>query len=48
MFEAITDAMRQLADLTRERFGPFMEDPSLLDEAITYYQGDDDQVRRHP
>ncbi|MGL5817492.1 MAG: YbaB/EbfC family nucleoid-associated protein [Phycicoccus sp.] len=47
VLEAITDAMRQLADLTRERFSPFMEDPSLLDDAVTYYQRDDDQVRRH-
>lgn len=37
VLQAIMDAMRQLADLTRERYGPLMEDPSALDDAITYY-----------
>jgi nucleoid-associated protein EbfC len=41
---AITDAMRQHAELTRERFGPLMDDPSMLDDALTYYKPDD---RKH-
>ncbi|MGF1647322.1 MAG: YbaB/EbfC family nucleoid-associated protein [Kineosporiaceae bacterium] len=48
ILEAITDAMRQLADLTRDRYSPFLEDPSVLDDAVTYYAHDEDQVRRHP
>ncbi len=48
VLEAITDAMRQLAELTRERFGPFMDDPSIIDDAVTYYRPDEDQVRQHP
>ncbi|MGF1662247.1 MAG: YbaB/EbfC family nucleoid-associated protein [Kineosporiaceae bacterium] len=48
VLEAITDAMRQLAELTRDRYGPFLEDPSVLDDAVTYYTRDEDQVRRHP
>jgi DNA-binding protein YbaB len=48
VLEAITDAMRQLAELTRDRYSPFLEDPSVLDDAVTYYARDEDQVRRHP
>lgn len=44
---AINDAMRQHAELTREKFGPLMEDPSLLDDALTYYEpGDERQQHR--
>ncbi|MGL5849161.1 MAG: YbaB/EbfC family nucleoid-associated protein [Phycicoccus sp.] len=49
VLEAITDAMRQLAGLTKERFAPFMEDPSILDDAVTYYREPDaGQLRQHP
>lgn len=44
---AINDAMRQHAALTREKFGPLMDDPALLDDALTYYRpGDDRQHHR--
>ena len=48
VLEAVNDAMRQLAELTKERFAPFLEDPSILDEATTYYAPEDNQLRRHP
>jgi DNA-binding protein YbaB len=48
VLEAITDVMRQLAELTRDRYSPFLEDPSLLDHAVTYYSRDEDKVRQYP
>lgn len=44
---AITDAMRQHAALTRERFGPYLEDPAVLDDALAYYEPEDPQGQHH-
>lgn len=42
---AIDDALRQHAELTREKFGPLMEDPSVLDDALSYYKPEDERHR---
>jgi nucleoid-associated protein EbfC len=46
VLDAIHDAMRQLAELTRERFSPLVPDPSVLDDAVTYWKPGDGAASR--
>lgn len=39
---AIHDAMGQLVALTKEKMGPLMSDPSVLEDSFTYWREDDD------
>lgn len=44
---ALNDAMRQHVALTRERFGPYLEDPAVLDDVSAYYEPEDPQRQHH-
>ncbi|MGL5857230.1 MAG: YbaB/EbfC family nucleoid-associated protein [Angustibacter sp.] len=46
VLEAIQDAMRQLAQLTQEKFGPLVDDPQMISDAVTYWTPEDSPNHR--
>ncbi|MGL5824548.1 MAG: YbaB/EbfC family nucleoid-associated protein [Nocardioides sp.] len=47
VLEAIHDAMGKLADLSKEKFGPFLGDPGIIEETVTYWKPEDRKQQHH-